>query len=512
MNLGQPRRAHRRGAGRAGPRAVGPTGSGVEHGPLPRRRPHASLPGHRAGPAGAGLDSRRRPSRRAWPRPSPTSGAPARDRRPGRRHRHHPDARPAVLLHRTLRSVRAQEDVDLEVLVVDDGSADDTGPSSRRWATRASAFSVTPARGVSAARNTGIAAATAPWLAFVDDDDLWAPGKLRAQLDALAADARRPAGPARGRSTSTCACQMSRWDLPPRTADVGDLLLRQNRVPGGGSGVLAVARADSAVGGFDEAISNIADWDFYIRLGCTRRWRRSSGRTWATTSIPRAWRTASAAPSAEYAYLQVKYGDASGAAWAEPEQALAALPRRPRLQRRPAPHGDAAARRARLTRAPVALRSRSRPARAGPRVRTGSRGPSRGCRRPRRPAGRGARLGSPPTPSPRLSRQGSLLRQHVLPVRVGAEAQRADERVVRRAGAHVGPLEALAADVAVQHHVRRVAEVVVHRQRDAVVGAAEVPAALGREGDDRRQHQGQRRWPPAGRRARAPRPARRRSR
>ncbi|MCU1348382.1 MAG: hypothetical protein JWO56_1412, partial [Acidobacteria bacterium] len=37
-------------------------------------------------------------------------------------------------------------------------------------------------RGQAAARNRGLAAATAPWVAFLDDDDLWSPVKLRQQL------------------------------------------------------------------------------------------------------------------------------------------------------------------------------------------------------------------------------------------------------------------------------------------------------------------------------------------
>jgi glycosyltransferase involved in cell wall biosynthesis len=87
------------------------------------------------------------------------------------------------LLDRTLRSVLAQEDVDLSVVVVDDGSADGTEAFVQALADpRVSVVRHPEARGVSAARNTGIARATTTWLAFVDDDDLWAPTKLRAQL------------------------------------------------------------------------------------------------------------------------------------------------------------------------------------------------------------------------------------------------------------------------------------------------------------------------------------------
>src|SRR3954454_1126760 len=79
-----------------------------------------------------------------------------------------------------------QKDVDVEVIVVDDGSTDETGA---RLATLESEDSrVTVIRhdarqGVASARNRGIAEAQAAWIAFLDDDDLWAPEKLRRQLD-----------------------------------------------------------------------------------------------------------------------------------------------------------------------------------------------------------------------------------------------------------------------------------------------------------------------------------------
>lgn len=79
-------------------------------------------------------------------------------------------------------SVLAQREVPMEVIVVDDGSTDDT--ASVLQAFGGAIVSVFQAhRGVSAARNRGIQMAGGEWIAFLDSDDLWLPGKLKAQLD-----------------------------------------------------------------------------------------------------------------------------------------------------------------------------------------------------------------------------------------------------------------------------------------------------------------------------------------
>lgn len=90
------------------------------------------------------------------------------------------------LLRRAIRSVLAQSpDVTLEVIVVFDGSPveDLTDIDPGRHRIRVMANSRT--RGLAGARNTGITAATAPFIAFCDDDDEWLAGKLTAQLPLL---------------------------------------------------------------------------------------------------------------------------------------------------------------------------------------------------------------------------------------------------------------------------------------------------------------------------------------
>jgi glycosyltransferase involved in cell wall biosynthesis len=83
---------------------------------------------------------------------------------------------------RAVRSVLAQEPAPLEVLVCDDGSADET-PERFGDDPRVRYVRIEPNRGTPApARNAGVEAAQGDWVAFLDDDDEWLPGKLAAQL------------------------------------------------------------------------------------------------------------------------------------------------------------------------------------------------------------------------------------------------------------------------------------------------------------------------------------------
>jgi glycosyltransferase involved in cell wall biosynthesis len=84
----------------------------------------------------------------------------------------------------TLRSVLSQDWENLEVIVVDDGSADASASLVERDFPQVKLLRQKN-QGVAAARNHGIKSAAGEWIAFVDADDIWLPGKLKAQWTAL---------------------------------------------------------------------------------------------------------------------------------------------------------------------------------------------------------------------------------------------------------------------------------------------------------------------------------------
>ena len=163
-------------------------------------------------------------------------------------------------------SVLAQTLPPLEVIVVDDGSPDDTGA---RLAPLAAAGRIRYVRqanaGVAAARNHGASLARGEFLCFVDDDDLLFPHALatlaapalRPELAlvygqrAVFRDGTSPSAPA-SVPVGAAPCDWARFLMGNRIATPGQVLLRRE--------------AFMAVGGFDPEIWGADDWDLWLRL------------------------------------------------------------------------------------------------------------------------------------------------------------------------------------------------------------------------------------------------------
>src|SRR3954463_12435843 len=94
----------------------------------------------------------------------------------------------ARLLERAINCALRQRDVRVDVVIVDDASTDATAAILSAWDDdRLTVVRNEVRRGVTGVRNQGLARAKEPWVAFLDDDDVWAPTKLARQL----AEARR---------------------------------------------------------------------------------------------------------------------------------------------------------------------------------------------------------------------------------------------------------------------------------------------------------------------------------
>jgi len=95
----------------------------------------------------------------------------------------------AATIEETLQSISQQTHRNLEVIVVDDGSSDDTAALVRRHSVRDPRFRVIsqPNGGVASARNAGVRASHGEFVAFIDADDLWHPTKIAKQAAALLA-------------------------------------------------------------------------------------------------------------------------------------------------------------------------------------------------------------------------------------------------------------------------------------------------------------------------------------
>jgi glycosyltransferase involved in cell wall biosynthesis len=170
-----------------------------------------------------------------------------------------------TMLLQALRSAVKQQSVDVEVVVVDDGSADGSSQAVMALGEpRVRLMRHSLPRGVASARNTGAGEAAGAWLAFLDDDDLWAPDKLARQLAAaLSAGA---AWAYAGAVEIDGAGQILGGMLPPDPEDLVSELKRRNAMPAGSSNVIVASEAFRASGGFDYRLRHLADWDLWLRL------------------------------------------------------------------------------------------------------------------------------------------------------------------------------------------------------------------------------------------------------
>jgi glycosyltransferase involved in cell wall biosynthesis len=168
-------------------------------------------------------------------------------------------------LLRTIRSIQAQTYESLEIVVSNDGSTDGT-PEALDGLNDARIVLVSSDRrtGVSNARNRGIAASSGEFIAFCDDDDFWAPGKLAGQIEQLSND-RADWAYCFEVVVNDVLRPLYEW-RPLPGPDFMKRISSGNPIPGGCSGVVARRRLLDETGLFDPEFSMFADWELWVRL------------------------------------------------------------------------------------------------------------------------------------------------------------------------------------------------------------------------------------------------------
>ena len=168
-------------------------------------------------------------------------------------------------LMRTLASVRRQQGLAVEVVVVDDGSTDGTADAVAQLEDPHIRLVRNPrSLGLAGARNAGIRATVGEWIAFLDDDDLWSPLKLKVQVRAASASAALWCYSAA--ATVDVQGRILHIADPPEPGSLTARLRGWNVIPAGASNVVVRADLLQFVGHFDEQFRHFADWDLWIRL------------------------------------------------------------------------------------------------------------------------------------------------------------------------------------------------------------------------------------------------------
>jgi glycosyltransferase involved in cell wall biosynthesis len=168
---------------------------------------------------------------------------------------------------RTLARLRKQTFSEFEIVVVNDGSTDETARLVRQAMAADARIRLVEQRnaGIAAARNRAIEESHGEIVAFLDDDDLWHPQKLELQLARL--DGIRDA------AVVTCFSalvdhqgQLLGWQFGGMSeGDVYREMLEWDMVSGGSVALVRRSALEES-GGFDTSLPDRADWDLWIRL------------------------------------------------------------------------------------------------------------------------------------------------------------------------------------------------------------------------------------------------------
>jgi len=173
----------------------------------------------------------------------------------------------AWIIKDAIDSILSQEFKDIEIIIVDDGSSDNTAEILDTYPTDKIRVIRQANQGVSAARNRGVAATTAPFIAFLDSDDMWFPQKLSVQMAFFHTHPK------------AMICQTEeiwirkgiRVNAKKRHQKPNGMIFEPslNLCLVSPSAVMMKRSLFEEMGGFDESFPVCEDYDLWLRISCT---------------------------------------------------------------------------------------------------------------------------------------------------------------------------------------------------------------------------------------------------
>ncbi len=181
-----------------------------------------------------------------------------------------PSYQSALFIYNTLQSIIEQTVVPSQVLIIDDGSTDNTCSIIEEFSQTHPEFNIelikSSHKGPGAARNIGVRRATSEWIAFLDSDDLWFPNKLETCHKAITENQHKNFfchnETMIAEDGSTALLDYSRSYSPEKS--LPEQLFKINLF----STSAVVCRRDNIldVGGFDETLSSAQDYELWLRM------------------------------------------------------------------------------------------------------------------------------------------------------------------------------------------------------------------------------------------------------